>query len=222
MQLNYRHRQQGFTLIELLIASAISLVVVAGLIGLLLMSTNHSQTTIGVGRLESQLRLVLNAMTTDIQRAGYWANADSSATNPFMVTGTTDLTINGAQNCILMTYDHDNDGALPAVSSASDDERYGYRLMNNAIQYRPRGANFDCAAGANVWENLTDPNAVTITAFVVTLNSQTVDIDDTGPGTATIVRRSVSISITGELTHDTSVTKTLQTTVKVYNDKYNP
>lgn len=213
--------KRGFTLMEFLIALTISAAVIAGLMSLFYVVTKHSRSSTELARLDSQLTLVLNKMSRDIHRAGYWANAGSSASNPFQASGT-DIQVNAGNNCILITYDADKNGSLSAITAAADDERYGYRFLNGAIQYRPRGATFSCTAAADNWEDLTDPNIVTITAFTVTLNSENLDIDGAGPGTATMSVRSVTISLTAQLTSDSNVSKTITKTVKIYNDKYNP
>lgn len=217
-----RERQSGFTLLELMIALAISVIVMAGVLALFINMINHSRGTIDAGRLDRELHSVLTAMGTDIRRAGYWGQAETSNSNPFMVTGSTDLSINGANDCILVTYDHDDDGVLPAISAGVDDERYGYRKTGDAIQFRPRGSTFDCTATAANWSDLTDPNVVTITAFNIVKNEDDIDLDGAGPGTEKMTVRSITITITGQLTNDASVTKTYTQTVRVYNDKYTP
>jgi len=213
-------KQEGITLLELLIALAVSTVVVGALVGLFFISTKHNRGTLEITKLDSELNLVLNSMTRDVQRAGYWADAQTSSNNPFMVTGTTDITINGSNDCILLTYDRNADGALTSAGNGTDDERYGYRLSNNAIQYRAVTTNFSCTNSD--WLNLTDTRVITITAFSVALNTEDVDIDGTGPGTSVMQVRSVTITVTGELADDSSVTRTLTRNVKVYNDKYIP
>ena len=213
-------KQKGVTLLELVVALAISTVVIGALVGIFFMSTKHNRGTLEVTKLDSELNLVLNSMSRDIQRAGYWANAETSSTNPFMQTGTTDISVNGANDCILLTYDHDGDGALAAFGAGTDDERYGYRLSAGAVQYRPSGALFSCTNSS--WTDLTDKRIVTITAMQITLNTEDVDIDGTGSGTAVMQVRNVTITLTGELASDSSVTRTLTRTVKVYNDKYIP
>lgn len=217
-----RVRQSGFTLMELIISLAISVVLMSGVLAIFVNMIKHSRGTIEAGRLDRELHSVSALMATDIRRAGYWAQAETSSSNPFMVTGSTDLSINGANDCILLTYDHDGDGALPAISGGIDDERYGYRKNGNAIQFRPRGSTFDCTASAANWTNLTDTNAVTITAFNIVKNEDDIDLDGAGPGTEKMTIRSITITITGELANDASVSKTLTQTVRVYNDKYTP
>lgn len=214
-------KQIGVTLLELMVALLISTFVVSALVGLFFMAGRHNESTLEITKLDAELNLVMNSMARDAQRAGYWANSSSSSTNPFMQTGTTDVTISGG-NCVLMTYDHDADGSLPAVGAGTDDERYGYRLMNGAIQYRPSGASFSCSAAAELWTNLTDTRIITITAFVLTLDTQSADIDGTGSGTSTMQMRKLNITITGRLVGDTAVTRTLTKTIKLYNDKYVP
>lgn len=213
--------QRGFTLIELLIAMSIGMLIIAAALSVFFAMTKSSRITLEVSRLDRDLHNIVNIMTTDIQRAGYWGQAVTSSTNPFMTTGTSDIQVVGG-NCILLTYDTNGDGTFPALGAGTDDERYGYRLMNGAIQYRPHGSTYNCAASSGSWENLTDPNIITITAFSVALNNNTIDLDDVGTGTATTTIRTVTLSITGQLVSDTSITKTLTRTVRVYNDKFTP
>lgn len=216
-----KFRQTGVSLLELMIALLISTFVVSALVGLFFMAGRHNTSTLEITKLDAELNLVINSVARDVQRAGYWANSSSSATNPFMQTGTTDITIVGG-NCVLLTYDHDADGNLAAVGVGTDDERYGYRLMNGAIQYRPSGASFSCNAVSDAWTNLTDTRIITITDFGLTLNVQSADIDGAGVGTSAMQMRSLNVTITGQLAGDPAVTRTLTKTIKLYNDKYVP
>ena len=142
------HRESGLTLVELMIAMSISVLVIVAFVASFTLIVKGGRSSVEVGRLNSQLNHVISLITTDIQRAGYWGQATTSSTNPFMVTGTTDIQVNVGNNCILLTYDRDGNGSLPAIAAGSDDERYGFRLNNNTIQYRPPGATFSCSAAA--------------------------------------------------------------------------
>jgi len=217
-------KQFGFTLVEMMVAVVINLILFAALITIFVNNLEHYRKEIEINRLYEQLQLAMQLMTGDIRRAGYWSNASSNVgtnqnTNPFMVTNSTDVSVNNTNNCILFTYDHNNTGSLPAISSASDDDRYGYRLMNGVLQARPPGASFICTASANSWENMTDPNLITITALTFTLNTTTLT---TGPGAQGIMIRSVDITLTGQLTDNTTVTKTISQHVRIRNDKFIP
>jgi prepilin peptidase dependent protein B len=217
------NKSAGFTLTELLVALVINVLVLSSLLGLFIANLNHYTTAIGTNRLNQQLQAVMQLMTSDIRRAGYWANSSTlvgtdTNTNPFMST-TTNVSVGGTGNsCIIFAYDHASTGTLPSISTTTDDDRYGYRLMNGAIQSRPWGATFSCSAGATAWENVTDPT-VTITGLTFTLTTQSIT---TGLGTSALVTRSVDISLTGELTSNTAISKTLTQHVRIRNDYFTP
>lgn len=212
----------GFTLTELIIAVAINALLFGALITIFLANLNHYRMTININRLNQQLYAVVDIMAAEIRRAGYWANAKNDLgtnqnNNPFMATGV-DISVTSG-NCILFAYDHDKNGTLPSIGSASDDERYGFRLSGQTIQTRPPGATFACNASASSWENITDTNVVQITALTFTLNTSTVV---TGPGSRGLTQRSVDISVTGRLASDNTVTKTVTQHVRIHNDKFIP
>lgn len=218
-----RYREAGLTLIEILIALAINAFVFGVLIAVFVSNLNYYHKSIEINRLNDQLQTVLQLMSDDIRRAGYWANANTDIglaqnNNPFQAAGV-DLTINGSGNCILFAYDQDANGSLAAISSTVDDERYGYRLSGSAVQARPPGAAYDCTASAGAWENMTDTNVLTITALSFTPTTVTMT---TGPGTKGISLRSIDISLTGRLTSDASITKTVTQHVRIRNDKFIP
>lgn len=214
---------KGFTITELLVALSLNIVVLAALISIFIANLNHYKNMLNTNRLHQQLQMDMDIMTADIRRAGYWANAPNDLhlnqnNNPFMAGGT-DITTGASNTCILFTYDHDNNGALPSIGSGSDDERYGYRLSGQVLQSRPWGASFSCAASASAWENMTDSNFIQITALTFSLTTQTIT---TGPGSAGIILRSVDITLTGRLTSDNTITKTITEHIRIRNDKFNP
>jgi prepilin peptidase dependent protein B len=215
-------KPKGFTLIELMVALVINALIFIFLIGIFANNLTHYNLTLNTNRLNQQLEEIMQIMTFDIRRAGYWANASNNIatntnTNPFQSSsGGTDIAINGS--CITFTYDHNSNGTLPGVNSTSDDERYGYRLNGIYIQTRPWGANFNCGASANAWENMND-STITITTLTFTLNSSTIT---TGPGAQGITERSVDIVLTGKLTSNPTITKTLRQHVRINNDYFVP
>lgn len=215
------HKNSGFTLIELLTALAINVILFAGLIGIFLSNIDHYRESINTNRLNQQLQTAVMIMSDDIRRAGYWANAQNDIgsgvnNNPFMASGV-DISTGNSGSCILFAYDTDNNGSLPSISSSIDDERYGFRLSGNILQTRPPGAPFDCTTAASNWENITNPNVIEVTALSFTINSSTIA---TGPGSKSLIQRSVDISLTGRLTSDNSVTKTITKHVRIMNDKF--
>ena len=209
----------GYSIIELMIGLGLGSLLLAGAILAFSSFSKSSHDLLAANRLDHELRTALALMTEDIRRAGYSATAsnDISAgtnTNPFMATGTD---INApVSSCILFTYDKNSNGTLPSINTAPSDKRFGYRLSGNAVQVRPEyDSAFACDSGT--WDNLTDPNLIQITGLNFTITPTVVTLDN-GAGTLTI--RNVSISITGQLTRDNTVTRTLNETVRVRNDKY--
>lgn len=158
--LKMKNKYAGFTLTELMVALVVNALIFIFLLGLFVANLTHYNLVLNTNRLNEQLEAIMQTMTAEIRRAGYWANANSligtnTNTNPFMVSGTTDVTVGGTGNsCILFTYDHGSAGgaSLPAISSSSDDDRYGFRLQGNYIQTRPWGAAFSCGAAASAWK----------------------------------------------------------------------
>ncbi len=211
----------GFTLVEILIAMALSGLLFTALLAIFISNLTHYNSIINNNHLNQQLQTTLQLMANDIRRAGFWVNTNGDIgsnqnNNPFM-TNATNISVNNTNDCILFTYDHGKTGTLPAVSASSDDDRYGFQLSNQTIQARPPGASFAC--GAIDWENVTDPGFVQITALSFTLTTTTMT---TGPGAQGIEMRSVDISITGQLTSDSTVTNTLTQHVRIRNDKFIP
>jgi prepilin peptidase dependent protein B len=213
----------GFSLTEMMVALVINLLLFSALITLFASNLTHYQKTLDSNRLTQQLQSALTLMSNDIRRAGYWGNASSNIgsspnANPFMTSGT-DIATYLSNTCILFSYDKNDNGSLPAISTSYDDERYGYRLNNQTIQTRPYGASFNCNASATEWETITDTN-IQITSLTFTLITQTVPSG--GSSSDSILMRSVDISITGRLSKDNTITRTLTQHIRIMNDKFTP
>lgn len=216
-----KNQHSGFTFVELLTALVINLVLFGALITIFISNVDQYRKTINTNRLTQQMQTAMLIMTNEIRRAGYWSNAQndlnsSTNNNPFMASGA-DITIGASNTCILFTYDSNSNGSLPAVSSSSDDERYGFRLSGQTLQIRPYGASFDCAAAATAWENITDPTVIQVTALTFTLNTSSIT---TGPGNKGLTQRSVDISMTARLTSDNTISRTITQHVRIMNDKF--
>jgi prepilin peptidase dependent protein B len=235
-------KQNGYTLIELMIATAIGLIVVGATISIYITAVGSSSNTIKSARLNHDLEAVMALMINDIKRAGYWNGAVvgvDSRTNPFTAAAT-NLNI-PISTCILYTYDADNDGIVDA------DEYYGFKLTNNTLNMRRSGTttnSADCSDGGTSWQSFIDNTQLTITelqfSFVpvtglpatsrclnITTNAVTdaaaCAADATNCTAATpcniAQKRVVNIRLSGRLTSDTSVTKTLNGTVEVRNSR---
>lgn len=211
----------GYSIIELMIGLAVGTFIIIGSIFLFAASSQSNHDLLVSTRLDHELRTALSLMSEDIRRAGYSSASTNDIgkgtnTNNFMAAG---IDINTpTSSCILFAYDKDETGILPALNTTPSDGRFGYRLLNNAIQLRPLSSSlFNCTA--NDWDNLTDPGLIEITNlnFVITPTVLTLT-----NGTSTLTIRDVTITVTGQLTQDNSVSRTLSENIRVRNDKYSP
>jgi prepilin peptidase dependent protein B len=216
------HKHLGFSLTELLISLVLSSIVILAVVSLYASTMASNTATLKITRLDHELRTALNIMANDVRRAGYWGNAYSALgtnlnSNPFQAAAT-DLTVNAASNCVLFSYDLNNDGLLPALGAGTSDERFGYRLNGNVLQIRPETyASLDCADPSAAWYNLTDPNLVNISAATFTITNADVALS-----TGSLRTRTIRISLTGNLVTDTTVVRTVTEDVKIRNDLYIP
>lgn len=229
-------RQRGLSLIELMIGMAVGLVILAGVLTVYISTIQSSSATVKSIRLNQEMNAVLDVMMSDITRAGYWSNATDqiqniqTVSNPF-TAATTDLRVLDGGRCLLFTYDFDADGLV----TASTDEMRGYRLNVDTneiqtIQGITGGVDTTTCPGDHAWQSLTDRRTSTITDLTFTLNEKCSNITDTtiqdctnpvnipASGDLTVHTREVVISMTGELTDDNAVRKTLQESVKIRND----
>jgi prepilin peptidase dependent protein B len=218
-------QQKGFTLVELMVAVAVNALLFIFLIGIFITNLNHYTLTLQTNRFNQQLEEIMQIMTADIRRAGYWSNeytdiGTNTNTNPFQSSSSgTDIAVGGTGNsCITFSYDRNSNGTLPGVSTTTDDERYGYRLNGTNIQTRPWGAPFTCSASATSWETMND-SSISITALNFIINSSTLT---TGPGAQGTTERSVDITLTAQLTNTPAITKTMTQHVRISNDYFVP
>lgn len=172
----------GFTLIELIVSLAMGTIVIAGLISVYVSILVSSSETLATSKLSQQVSALMNIMTNDIRRAGYWGQgvtplADyiirSPVSNPFSATALTSLALidniignniiagNAATtgDCVTYTYDANDDGIL------DNEDIVGFRLVDSTAQMRRLGnigdARHDsCTVGT--WESLTDSNVISI------------------------------------------------------------
>jgi prepilin-type N-terminal cleavage/methylation domain-containing protein len=221
-------KERGFSVIELMIAIAISFVVVLGMERVFVSSFRANSTAIAYTNLNSQLRSVMQAMSRDIRRSGFWAGsmgdiANGSQANPFVAVAVVDQDADGIDDCILYGYDSDEDG-----DPADTNEWRGFRYnagtqavevkVGGGTQAQVTGA--DCAAGT--WESFIDNNVVQVTALVLTSTEHVIQVKDECPDLAeelNIRVRELDVRLTGQLASDNAITRTLFDTVRLRNDQ---
>ena len=207
--------QRGISLVELLVGVALGLFLVAGASTLFVNHLGNSRRLLMEARLNQDLRAATDMVTRDLRRAGYWGNAlqgtviASGASAP---TGNPYAAVSAAASTI--TYDFSRDAAENNVRDAN--ERFIFDLSGGTIGMTISGTR----------QVVTDPETVFVTAFTITPTVTAVDIRDScaktciGAGCPTITVRQYLVTIAGRATRDASVTRTLQTRVRVRNDAF--
>jgi prepilin peptidase dependent protein B len=241
-------KQSGYTLIEIMIALLIGLIIVAATIAIYISTVRGSTDTIRSARLNHDLESAMSLMMNDIRRAGYWGGAIAGAdskTNPFTI-GAANIQ-SPAAGCILYTYDADGDGvvddpneyygfklegtnirmrksgATTAAAGCSNSDPNEWETMNidsgnsrsEKIEIDTLTFNFNDASAPSKCKNVATVTSVNnscaaaVAAATITLNS----------GDTVVETRQVTIALSGHITDEASVSKTLTSTVKVRNDR---
>lgn len=213
-------RSAGFSLVELMIAITIGLLVVAGVSSIFLATIRSSTDTLRATRLNQELRAVMDIMARDIRRAGSWGNATAAlgggVANPFLTQLPARFDADEPLNsCLTFTYDADQDGILDIAGGGAADERFGYRLRDEAVEIRQSGAL--CDAGG--WENLTDESTIRITGLQFAVVSPALDVDGVAGG-PNITVRGVTVTLSGQLRGDQDVNRQIVETIRTRNDTY--
>jgi len=232
---NGQSLETGFTLVELMVAMVIGLVTLGAALALYLTIFTGSITTIRSARLNHDIDSAINLISNELRRAGYNANASTggeyddtdpstycSNTNPFGIAI--------SSNCVLYSYDVDEDGIL------DDAERFGFMLgSSDDLQIRLGGSNQSCDLSNGTWEALSITSGserVTITSFDLSteeaqcakLSETDVEtggcdtLDFTGAGFHEVRRNFIRISLSGSV-GDGEIVKESTAHVVVANDQ---
>jgi type II secretory pathway component PulJ len=217
-------RQAGFTLIEALIGLALSLVVVTSMVGLMSNSLGSASKIIQMTQLSDELRNTMSMVSRDIRRANYNAAAYKCYANSECGADPTSnqddiLTINGANDCLIFNLDRDQNG------DGSADGAGGFRLSDDGgpgyIEMWVGDASPTCGDGlGGDWIPLTDPEFVEITTFWVDdLASITGSVLEEGGITLNQQTRQINVQIAGSLLLNSNITRSVEDTIKVRNDR---
>ncbi len=231
--------QRGVTLVELMISMLLGLTVISTLITLFANSIATNRTALQTTRLHQEMRSIMELISSDLRRAGYFRDAHCTlaARNLSAVAAEDARCAKGANqvnpfaiieighhlepsDCILFSYDYQN-GANAATPDGvlQISEHYGYRYDINRDDsgfVARRFAGAGCTAGG--WRRLSNPLMSNITQLSFDAsNSRTVA---TANGVLSI--RTITITLSGQLVSDPSVSTTLQNTTHITNHRHCP
>lgn len=226
----FRYRESaGMSLIELLVAITIGLLVVGAIVSLVVATMRTNTDNMRSVRLTQEMRGAMQLITRDLRRAGFSRNAledvgAGATANPFLDVDYDDDDGDGFDDddCILYSFDSDIGGLSSVDGSQETAERYGvrYNADNLVIEYK-NGSDSGCDVAAG-WAPMTDSGTwqvLSLTFGDVTGSGDFPCVSITG-GSAVVVRE-IQITMSGQLTTDPTVQRTMQDTVRVRNDLFN-
>lgn len=212
---------------EMLVAMSISLVVSLAMVGLMANTLGTGTQTIGAARLTSEMRAALQIMSRDLRRANYHANFMKCFGNldcrSSLNNGDGDasayvnsISIDGG-DCFYFWLDRNADGDI------SNDDVGAFRLGTvngvGVIQMTTtRKTAPGCSQDAD-WADITDPDVVDVTEFLVTNTRSYVDTTANG-GSQTVDK--IGMSISAALIGKPDITRTVGDVIRVRNDIYAP
>jgi prepilin peptidase dependent protein B len=215
-----RRGQLGLSLVELMVGVALGLFLLAGAVTMFVSNLSSSHTMLLEARINQDMRAAADLITRDIRRTGYWGNsisgvlvgstATAATTNPY--GSITCSNCNGTSTSAQITYSYTQDST--ENNSLDSNEQFGYRLSSGKLQMQTT---------SGTWQDLTDSNILTITAFTVAESSTGVSVASactTTPtsNTPTVYIRRYDIVITAQAVADSAITRTLRTSVRPRND----
>ncbi len=236
-------RQSGFTLTELMISTVVGMIAVGGVLSVYLGTVKSSSEMLKASKLNQELSAAMEIMVSDIRRAGYWTTATpGNLVNPFTQAGT-NLSVDGSPmdmsgSCILYTYDATYRGGT--AGSVDTTDYFGFKKDGDVVRMLKSGnSTTDCGSGT--WESLTDSDTIIVDTLTfdidgtkclnTTTNAQwdSICLDASSPapsgyvasstGDILVETRQIRITLEGHLKGDASVRKTIQTSVRVRNDR---
>lgn len=219
-----RH-SRGFSIMEVLVASSLSLVVTASMMGLMINSLSSTARLVKMTLLTDDLRTAMQMMSRDVRRSNYSANAVHCFANPDCVGDGTlsspgDVQISATNDCFIFKMDRDHDG------DATENAAGGFRRAAvdgvGVIQMWVGTTEPACDSADASWAAVTDPSDIEITSFSVDdLLSYTEVVYDDGQGQQMFQKvRKVRMSIVGHLHMDNTIQRSIEDVIKLRNNLY--
>lgn len=223
---------RGFSLLDLMLGITLALIILASAGALYVAHVRSSSTTLKTLRLNADLQAMMDVMTAELRRAGYWHAAAASAplANPFS-SGMDNLDA-ATPACVRYSYDRDSDGQI------STDERLGFKLQTVAgvksLRMKTSGpASMLCSSGN--WESLSDGAVMAVDTLVIDASaSKCVNVTraqrtDSGGCTALLASaqsgdrlvevRLLKVSLGAYLLADPSIRQQLESSVQLRNSR---
>ncbi|KAF0813184.1 hypothetical protein IGB42_02112 [Andreprevotia sp. IGB-42] len=186
-------RQAGVSLIEIMIALALGLLIIGAAFSYFLSTLTTSKSMLAQSKLQQDIRSTAVLIQRDLRRAGYAppGNSNQAVVSTLWIGKATASATNN--NCVIYRY----------VNEQGNLRNSGFILNADGKLYmKTAGADNTCQVSAN-WTEVTSATNVQVTNFSV--------VETTGN------RPSLSISITGQLKNDPTVSLPLNLRIVLQN-----
>lgn len=204
---------------ELMIGMAVGLIVLSGTLALFGGHLRSNSDMLRTTRLNNELRSTMDLVVRDLRRAAYWGTAVKGVwfpgtiaieENPF-----SDIEIAAGE--VTYRYDVDGDGAY------DNDETF--RIRRNGTDGTVELLQLDNGGGVQSTLPLSDGDLTNVSALTFQLNDRTTTFACLKAGAGPVAPtppvlhvREITVTLTGQLRADPTVTRTLTESVRVRND----
>ncbi len=205
-----------------MIGITVGLIVMAGVLGLFSGHLRGNNDLIRTTRLNSELRGAMDLIVRDLRRASYWGDSVAGVwypnipmllSNPFFAVDT------ATAGQITYRYDIDSNGVVGPNET--------FRIQRNDADGTIEMQQLDESGVAAVPAiPITDPELTEITALSFTPVDRTATTTCLLPGAGAVAPtppllhiRQVTVTLTGRLRSDATVTRTLTESVRLRNDR---
>lgn len=208
-------RQRGLSLVELMVGIALGMFIVAGAVMVVSTQLGDNRRLLLETQVQQDLRATADIITRELRRSGANqtpADVVSEPGNPALPNGLTPVQLSAGNSEVRFNY-----WRGPGVTGP-----FGFRLNGSGVVQSLLGNN---------WQDLTDGNAMNVTAFTVTPVAPVVTqipcptgctANPADPGyTAcwpTVTVRSYVVDITAQARNDATVQRSIRSQVRMRND----
>lgn len=210
-----RRNQRGLSLIELMVGIAVGLLVVAGAATVTVTQLGDSRRLVVEAQIQQDLRATADIMTRELRRAGSWDGATTTVWSPTAAVAVSPI-----------------DGAELVLVSASQITVKSYTGgATTTLEFRRSGTPgvIQVNQSGGGWQKLSDDATVDITGLQFQVNTLAATplacpANCPGPGSATacwptVEVREVQVQITGQAISDSRVVRSINTSVRLPNDR---
>ncbi len=204
-----------------MIGVTVGLIVLAGVLGLFSGHLRGNNDLIRTTRLNNELRGAMDLIVRDLRRASYWGDSVSGVwypnipallSNPFFDVDT------ATAGAVTYRYDIDSNGVV------GTDETF--RILRNDTDGTIEMQQLDADGALSGTAPITDPELIDITALTFTPVDRTATTTCLLPGAGAVAPtppllhvRQITVTLTGRLRSDATVTRTLTESVRLRNDR---